>query len=277
MPKKIDFREKDLSKDCCLMKARNTRPYYYSVLMIAVLAGISSMQGAVLTFSTEGEYDANFRKIRNPGGTTQNPLGYLSLTSVNNTGMSVYDVGGAGTVYPLTVGTVLSVSADVRFSHANASFGFFFAPVGGEGPNYLALLNADQSVSTSNEQFRIFGGLDLVSGGVSSEVLNNTSHNTLSLGTFSTISSTYEVLSDTQIRVSLASGSGADAQTFQYDFTVDSIPEAVEIGFRVYNPAGAVEPSLDVDNFTISDPIPEPSAMGLVLAGAAGLILRRRR
>ena len=160
-------------------------------------------------------------------------------------------------------------SADVRVSHAG-SFGFFFSAVGG-GVTYLTLLNAD--AGSANEQHRIFSGGSLSTGAAGTQDFNNTAFNTMALGTYGNISATFEAVSADSIRISLASG----GETFSQLYTGVTLPPSVEIGIRTFNPAGSVNPSLDMDNFTVTDPVPEPSVIWSAGVGLLGLLARRRR
>lgn len=233
-----------------------------------VMGGLS--HAATYSFSTAGEYDANFRELENGGAIGHNPAGYLSNTGVNQTVVVAYDTDGVGpgtTLYPVTLGTTLSASADVRFSHAG-SFGIFFSAVGG-GTTYLALLNPN----TGNDQFRFFSGGVMSTGAAGTQDFTNTSTNPVNLGEFTNIGAAFEVLTANSVRISLTAG----GQTFSRDYTGITLPSQVEIAFRSYNPAGATSPSLDIDNFTVTDPIPEPSSLALAGLGFAGWLGRRRR
>ena len=239
---------------------------------ILVFAAVCTARAAVYTFPNSAEYDSNFREILNPGATSFNAGGYISNTNTNLLFTGAFDTDGAGagtTLYPVTVGTTLSVSADVRFSHAG-SFGFFFSAVGG-GVTYLTLLNAD--AGSANDQARIFSGGSLATGAVGTQDLNNSASDTVTLGSYSTLSSTFEVISADSIQISLTTG----AQTFSQIYTGVTLPTSVEIGIRTFNPAGSVNPSLDFDNFTVTDPVPEPSVTGLGALGMLALLARRRR
>ncbi|RYD60273.1 MAG: PEP-CTERM sorting domain-containing protein, partial [Verrucomicrobiaceae bacterium] len=70
----------------------------------------------------------------------------------------------------------------------------------------------------------------------------------------------------------------ANGQTFSRDYTGTGItlPPQVEIAFRSFNPVGSTL-GTDIDNIVITDPVPEPSAIGLTALGMAGLAARRRR
>jgi len=182
-----------------------------------------------------------------------------------------YDTDGAGagtTLYPVTLGTTLSASADVRFSHPG-SFGIYFSAVGG-GTTYLALLNP----TAGNDQFRIFSNGVMSTGAAGDQTLSNNTTNPVNLNDFTNISATYQVLSSTSIRISMTAG----GQTFSHDYNGTSLPAQVEIAFRTYNPdASDPSPIADIDNFVVTDPIPEPSVAGLAGLAVLGLAARRRR
>lgn len=240
------------------------------ILGILLLAAMGSAQAALYSFGTSGEYDANFREILNVGSVGYNVGGYISNTGSNVTTVVAFDTDGAGagmTAYPITVGTTLSVSAEVRFSHTG-SFGFYFSTNGG-GSTYLALLNPNQT--GSNELFRIFSGGSMSAGSTGTQNFSNTS-DTVTLGAFSNFGATFQALDADSIRISMTSG----AQTFSFDYDGVTLPTSVEIGVRSYNPT-ATGPSLDMDNFTVTDPIPEPSVIWSGGLGVLGLLARRRR
>jgi MYXO-CTERM domain-containing protein len=246
------------------------KPYVISGLLLLTAGSLA--HAATYSFGTSAEYDANFREVLNGGAIAHNPSGYLSNTGVNQTVVVAYDTDGSAgagtTLYPITLGTTLSVSADVRFTHTG-SFGFYFSAVGG-GSTYLALLNP----TATNDQFRIFSGGSMATGtaGTSTDFSNATT-NPVNLNEFTNISATFQVLSSNSIRISMTAG----AQSFSWDYTGVTLPSEVEIAFRSFNPAGAVDPSLDIDNFTVTDPIPEPSVTWLGGLGVLGLLARRRR
>lgn len=242
-----------------------------NVHMIAgllLLAGGTFASAATYSFGTSAEYDSNFREVQGGSLIGHNAGGYLSNTGVNQVIVVAYDTDGAGagtTLYPVTLGTTLTVSADVRFADAG-SFGFFFGAVGG-GTTYLALINP----GTGNDQFRFFSGGEISTGVAGNQDVADSSTNPVNLNEFTNISATFEVRGANSIRISMTAGS----QTFFKDYTA-TLPPQVEIAFRTYNPVGATGVQ-DIDNFTITDPIPEPSVTWLGLLGGMGLLARRRR
>jgi len=239
--------------------------------LLLLVAG-SLVHAATYSFGTSAEYDANFREVSSGSVIGHNAAGYLSNTGRNQTVVVAYDTDGSAgagtTLYPITLGTTLTVSADVRFSHPG-SFGFYFSAVGG-GTTYLALLNP----TTGGDQFRIFSNGVMSTGAAGDPNFSNNATNPVNLNEFTNISATYQVLSSSSIRISMTAG----GQTFSHDYTGTSLPAQVEIAFRTYNPdASDPSPVSDIDNFVVTDPIPEPSAIGLAGLGILGLVGRRRR
>ena len=110
-------------------------------------------------------------------------------------------------------------------------------------------------------------------GAAGNQDFTNSSTNPVNLNEFTNISATYQVLSATSIRISMTAGT----QTFSQLYEGTTLPSQVEIAFRAYNYVDAVAPSQDIDNFTVTDPIPEPSTLGLAGLGLLGLAARRRR
>jgi hypothetical protein len=247
------------------------KPHFISGLLL--LAAGSFVHAATYSFATSAEYDANFREVQSGGSIGHNAAGYLSNTGMNQTVVVAYDTDGAGagtTLYPVTLGTTLSASADVRFTDPG-SFGIYFSAVGG-GTTYLALLNP----TTGGDQFRFFSGGTMSAGTPGTQDFSNNATNPVNLNEFTNISATYEVLSATSIRISMTAGT----QTFSQLYEGTTLPAQVEIAFRSYNPTvtdPTPSPISDIDNFTVTDPIPEPSAIALAGLGLLGLVARRRR
>ncbi|WAC20782.1 PEP-CTERM sorting domain-containing protein [Luteolibacter sp. SL250] len=236
---------------------------------IFMLAMSALSQAATYSFTTSAEYDANFREVVSGGSIGHNAGGYVSNTGVNQTVVVAYDTDGAGpgtTLYPVTLGTTLSMSADVTMNEAG-SFGIFFSGVGG-GTTYLALFN----ITTGGDQFRFFSGGSLATGAAGTQDFTDNSTNPMNLGESGNISASFEVLAVDGVRISMT----ANGQTFSRDYTGITLPPQVEIAFRTYNPAGATL-GTQIDNLVVTDPIPEPSAIGLAALGMVGLAARRRR
>lgn len=245
------------------------KPSYLPGIFVLAMSGVS--QAATYSFATSAEYDANFREVLSGGSIGHNAAGYLSNTGVNKTVVVAYDTDGEGpgsTLYPVTLGTTLSMSADVKLNEAG-SFGIYFSAVGG-GSTYLALFN----ITAGNDQFRIFSGGVMSTGAAGTQDFSNNSTNPMNLGESANISASFEVLAADGIRISMTAG----GQTFSRDYTGAGVtlPPQVEIAFRSYNPAGSTI-GTEIDNIVVTDPIPEPSVIGLAGLGMAGLVVRRRR
>jgi hypothetical protein len=236
--------------------------------ILTVLTCVSA-QAATYSFATSDEYTSNFRELVGASSIGYDPAGYITNTGVNATTVVAYDTDGTGpgtTLYPVTVGTTLSISAEVTMNE-EGSFGFFFGANGG-GSTYLALFN----IRAANDQFRFFSGGDISTGAAGNESFSNTSSNPMNLGEAAIISASFEALADDWVRISMT----ANGQTFSNDYTGIILPSQVELAFRSYNPVGSAVGSV-IDNLVVTDPIPEPSVTGLVAIGMAGIVTRRRR
>lgn len=209
---------------------------------------------------------ANLVPIQESGST------YIRHNGLNTQSAFVYDLNANGpgtTAYNIAVGDTLSVSTQIRFTGTNAStthnssFGFIF---GNTTNGHLAIINLNQS--GGNEQFRISDNAATLSGGFGSlPTSGNPGYlagvNAIGPDTFTTVTATYEVLTSTSYRISLAAG----GQTVTRDFT-GSLSD-IQIGLRMNN--GSADRFLDVNI------IPEPGVSALTLGSLALLTLRRRR
>ena len=236
---------------------------------LLLLATGTLASAATYSFGTSAEYDANFREVQLGGSIGHNAAGYVSNTGLNQTVVVAYDTDAAGpgtTLYPITLGTTLNVSADVRMNNPG-SFAFYFSAVGG-GSTYLTLLNP----TSGNDQVRILNGGNMPTGTIGTPDVNDSTTNPMNLNEFTNISASLQVLSANSLRISMTVGT----QTFSHDYTGITLPSSVEIAVRSFNPNTAGS-SIDIDNFVVTDPIPEPSAIGLAGLGLLGLAARRRR
>jgi len=92
----------------------------------------------------------------------------------------------------------------------------------------------------------------------------------ITTGTFGNLSATYTILTATTFRMSLSVG-GVEQAT--QDFTGTPLSE-VSFGFRANPIEGG---TIQMDNFTLPDTIPEPSVALSAAIGILGLTFLRRR
>lgn len=248
----------------------------------ALLVAAGTAHAAVLIdFETGTELSGQFRLGNAPTAYSQsaNGAGNDVLNYVQGTGASTlfYDANGAtagSSVFAVSIGNPLTVSATVTMATANGSFGFFFGnPFNEVNGNLLALLNINQSGET--DQFRFDNNFSSSTAGVGSLGGGTTGDAGITLNSAFTISATYTILAADSYRISMTAGSITSSR----DYTGTPLT-SVQVGLRT-NANSAATASM-VDDINVSgDPttviVPEVSTALLGLGGTLGLLVRRRR
>ena len=225
---------------------------------------------------------ANYTNTANGAGDD-----FLSFTQGSSASTVYYDANGATagySVFSVSMGSPLTVSANVTLSTANGSFGIFFgSPDSTTGNSFLALLNVDGSSPPvpGDDQFRFDNAFNASSGNVSGglgggSILGNPAtfaNAGVSPGNEFSISSTYTILSGSSYSISLTAGTVTATRTYTGVTPLTS----VEVGFRT-NPIAGGSGTLD-DIAINKDPVtvPEPSTGLAALLGAAGILVLRQR
>ena len=237
------------------------------------LGGVS--RGAVmLDFESAGQYAGNFRKIAgtgNPAQTGPTPDNdYVSMAGTV-TATTVYDTTPANatekSVFTVSPGSPLTISADARFATATSSFGIYIVDATNEAAGYLALLNFNQS--GSNELIRFSGNAVPNTGGAGTLVTPaGGSADVINANEFSNILFGYSIDANNHPVLSVTAGSLSSSHTFD---TITSPLTNVQVAIRS---SPQTVGQNDFDNVTITG-VPEAASLW-VLAGGA-LAVRRRR
>lgn len=242
-----------------------------------LLAAATSQAAVLVDFNTAGQLAGQFR-----GGNL--PTAYVQTATVLNftqgTGAAstlFYDANGSAagvSAFNVSIGNPLTVTASVTLPANNGSFGIFFANPSDDTKSYMALFNVNYTGGDgTSDQFRFDNAFNAATGGVVSLGGGTTGDAGITTGSAFNISVTYTILSANSYRLSMTVGNITIDST---DFSGTPLSQ-VQVGIRT-NPTGSNTGTLD--NFTISgDPItvPEASSAMLVLAGACGMLGRRKR
>ncbi len=146
------------------------------VLLLAAVTGRAAVVS--LDFETPGQYSDAFRPLYETGSTVPqqttndvaNDFVQLDCGSSGSSAVSVYDItpgDGANTQsrFIVTSNALLTISADVRFTANNASFGFYLIDPETETNAYLAVFNINYSGGGSFDQFRFSNSTSPNTGG----------------------------------------------------------------------------------------------------------------
>jgi hypothetical protein len=259
-------------------------------LLSALLCGtVATAQNVSVDFSGGTDFANNFRLIPISGHTIAQTGSFLTVTS-NNVGtpavVYVYDTTPASNAVQNTfsVGVGQSLSASLDFANISAngaatSIGFYFLNPTAEAStvNFMALININSS--GGSEQFRFASGAALTSNQANGTLINGSpSLQEAGYGIqdpiFRTITATYTYNSATSVTLTLTAGSVVSTTTYNSITALDN----VAVGFRVSPIAGVPASTLQLDNFAITAPVPEPSSYAALAGlGILGFAATRRR
>jgi MYXO-CTERM domain-containing protein len=234
-------------------------------------------KGAVLDFETPNQYTDNFRQLfsGNFGAGIQSNNGVdndVVTVLAGKSATMVYDTTPADaaekSVFTVSHGSPVTVTADVRFGGATSSFGVYIVDAANEANGYLALFNINQNSTTGADLIR-FSGNGAPNAGTAGTLNAGTSGEALDLNTFGTVQVTYSIDADNHPALSLSVGSFSDSFTFA---SISNPLTSVEVALRDSAQNGGTG---DFDNFNVTGTTPEPAATAIL--GFAGLALLRRR
>ena len=245
------------------------------------LFAATSHAAVVIDFETGTELASQFHNGNLPATYTQTSNGggndVLNFTQGSGApGTLFFDANGpaaGSSAFSVSQGNPLTVTATVVLPTANGSFGISFSNPFNEANAYLALFNVNYaSGNGTTDQFRFDNAFNALTGGVGSLGGGTTGDAGVTIGSSFNISVTYSILSSNTFQLSMTVGS---ITTTSAIYTGTPLSQ-VQVGIRT-NPVGGTG---TLDNINISgDPVtvPETSSALLALAGACGVMSRRRR
>jgi len=224
-----------------------------------------------LTFSTNADYDSNFKESASNTGNTRNIGGFVQLQGFQF-GPAVYDTSATGGLNGS--GGTGGSDANNDLSNFTISADVATTEVGSFGAGFLLRLNASESngyfasfsaVGAQTVQFRLGETAGLVAGEGSSIYSQNVNLTGLTLAVNQFYPFKVTAVGGT---FGFDFGSGAATASFT-DTTVSATTGQVGFSLTTAGPSAATR----LDNFAI---VPEPSAALLLLLGVAGCSMRRR-
>ena len=249
----------------------------FAVTALGLGMASATAQAYTFDFETDGQYDAAFRKNRQPLEMNQTSNGaandFLRKTggSLNTASTSLLDFTPDEAADKTLFNGSITATFGARFSAATLSLGIAVIDPNNEDSALLALINVD-NVSSTQESFRFFTGSNQTSTSAGAQA-----GSTINAETLLAASSTADFVPVT-VDYSI-SGATPTMKVTVGDFTATSNFAAgtainnPEFGLRLYAARSDTD-FVDIDDLNV---VPEPASIGLLGVGALGLLARRRR
>jgi len=253
----------------------------------ATSQAVTTLPVGPITFSSNADYDNNFKEGTN--GNLRINTATLAVTSPANTvafGSAIYDTsvtpgtGGNGGTGGTNANNDLSdftVGSTIQFQNraTTSTIGYFLRMNDDETSGYLATVTFFNTSAPLQVRFDLYRnvGLDFnpaTGGGDAnfSQVLDFT--------TAAAINFNFSVTAvGSNFSFALSGGSGSPVNHTFNDAGTTTLTGQVGAYLRASSQAGGS--TTRMDNFTITEPIPEPSSILLLGSAASLLVIRRRR
>ncbi|HVJ46731.1 MAG TPA: hypothetical protein VM511_10125 [Luteolibacter sp.] len=253
-----------------------------------------AVSAALITFSADADYDANFREY----GTAVSRNGTLNMLQKSGAAggavSAIYNTtatGGTGGNGGTGVASVnnntfsdfriqMDFSAEALLAGGN-SLGFFVKVNSAENSGYLGVFRL---TGANSADFRMFDSDSNPNGAPSGTVLNSTTAfsgitaGSITVGTFYTLRLDVQDVGGTvQFAASIFTQGGGTqiGNTITTTDTTSPVLGAGQVGLRMGTQGGTVGSNY-FDNFSV-EAIPEPQVAMLSLAGLAVVCIRRRK
>lgn len=259
-------------------------------LSVATSQAVTTLPVGPFTFTTNADYDNNFKEGTNGALIATGASGYLGVTSpvgASAFGSAIYDTsvtpgtGGNGGTGGTNANNDLSnftVSSLIQFQNraTTATAGYFIRMNDDETSGYLATATFFNTAAPLQVRFDLYKGVGLdynpAAGGVGSFATIALDFTTSAAANFNF--SVTAVGDSFSFFLSNAGNTASVSHTFT-DAGTTVLTGQTGIFLRASQQTSATS-TTRMDNFTITTPIPEPSS-ALLLGSAASLLLLRRR
>lgn len=242
---------------------------------------------ATLTFNTIADYDNNFYEVANPNdlGTNTTPGGYLNkingtaTSAVYNTHATGGTLGQGGTAGGTPIDTFGDVTLQASFMHTgnaidgSTGLGFYTKISNDASSGYTAIVRI---LNSTTADFRVFDTAALST--VGTLLGTQTFTGTFAKDTYYIFKLTVtDVGANVRFDASLFTNGGTQiGSTLTMTDTTFAVTGLGQVGLRAGSGANSI---LQIDNFSVTSAIPEPSSYTLLASGGALCValLRRKR
>jgi hypothetical protein len=258
-----------------------------SLVLLSVGSVQSRARAVVLDFETPGQYEANFREVLagdDLGVTSQGGNNVLRKGGgASSPSVAIYDTTPASTAVKTTFPQGgFRASFDARFGDAGSSVGVYVVDSQDESRGFLSALIINDSseggldvTRTSRQSNPLTGELGSGGGGAG-RITNADPGSTL----YTPVSVTYwtdEAGSPQLVTTWGSHGTATTSRGVQTSTFVGTTPiNNPQFALRFFDAVPGNAGGIEIDNLEIV-PVPEPAALGVLFAAAAGLMLRRTR